>query len=112
MGFASFFTDFSTEMILGILPLFIVNNVGASKEYGYLPIQVPIGEGPYSEQLLKSIPHYEELISMISIGRTRPSIPEYPEIANHIKQAIDEVYYGLKDLNMHWMMLFKSLQRL
>ena len=34
---------------------------------------------------------------MISIGRTRPNIPEYPEIANHIKQAIDEVYYGLKE---------------
>src|SRR5919106_1928708 len=31
MGFVSFFTDFSTEMILGILPLFIVNNLGASK---------------------------------------------------------------------------------
>ena len=31
MGFVSFFTDFSTEMILGILPLFIVNNLGASR---------------------------------------------------------------------------------
>src|SRR5918996_417208 len=31
MGFVSFFTDFSTEMILGIFPLFIVNNLGASK---------------------------------------------------------------------------------
>jgi MFS family permease len=32
LGFVSFFTDFSTEMILGILPLFIVTNLGASKE--------------------------------------------------------------------------------
>ena len=31
MGLVSFFTDFSTEMILGILPLYIVNNLGASK---------------------------------------------------------------------------------
>ena len=31
MGFVSFFTDFSTEMILGILPIFIVNNLGASR---------------------------------------------------------------------------------
>jgi len=31
MGFVSFFTDFSTEMILGILPLFIVSNLGASR---------------------------------------------------------------------------------
>ena len=31
LGTVSFFTDFSTEMILGILPLFIVSNLGASK---------------------------------------------------------------------------------
>jgi MFS family permease len=31
LGLVSFFTDFSTEMILGILPLYIVNNLGASK---------------------------------------------------------------------------------
>ena len=31
LGFVSFFTDFSTEMILGILPLFIVTNLGATK---------------------------------------------------------------------------------
>jgi MFS family permease len=31
LGTVSFFTDFSTEMILGILPLFIVTNLGASK---------------------------------------------------------------------------------
>jgi MFS family permease len=31
LGLVSFFTDFSTEMILGILPLFIVNNLGASR---------------------------------------------------------------------------------
>jgi multiple sugar transport system substrate-binding protein len=67
------------------------------QKYGYLPTQVPIGEGPYSEQLRKSIPYYEELISMIPIGRTRPSITEYSEMADHIKQAIDEVYYGLKE---------------
>jgi Na+/melibiose symporter-like transporter len=31
LGFVSFFTDISTEMILGILPLFIVTNLGAPK---------------------------------------------------------------------------------
>src|SRR5919206_347633 len=31
LGLVSFFTDFSTEMVLGILPLFIVTNLGASK---------------------------------------------------------------------------------
>src|ERR671939_1296589 len=31
LGLVSFLTDFSTEMILGILPLFIVTNLGAPK---------------------------------------------------------------------------------
>jgi MFS family permease len=31
LGIVSFFTDFSTEMILGILPLFMVTNLGASR---------------------------------------------------------------------------------
>lgn len=31
LGLVSFFTDFSTEMILSILPLSITNNLGASK---------------------------------------------------------------------------------
>lgn len=31
LGLVSFFTDFSTEMILGVLPTFIVNNLGVSR---------------------------------------------------------------------------------
>ena len=31
LGLVSFFTDFSTEMVLGILPLFIVGNLGATR---------------------------------------------------------------------------------
>ena len=64
---------------------------------GYLPTQKPIGEGPYAANLNSSIPYYKEMISMISIGHSRPNIPEYPQIADNIKQAIDEVYYGMKD---------------
>ncbi len=33
LGLASFFTDFSTEMIIGILPTNLVNNLGVSKAY-------------------------------------------------------------------------------
>jgi MFS family permease len=31
LGLVSFFTDFSTEMVLGVLPLFIVSTLGASR---------------------------------------------------------------------------------
>lgn len=67
------------------------------QQYGYLPTQASIGEGPYSTQLRQSIPYYQEMISMIEVGGSRPSIPEYSEIANHIKQAMDEVFSGAKE---------------
>jgi multiple sugar transport system substrate-binding protein len=34
---------------------------------------------------------------MIPDANVKPSILEYPEIADHIRQAIDEVYYGVKE---------------
>ena len=67
------------------------------EKYGLLPTQIPIGEGPYAAKLNQTIPYYEDLISMIPIGHSRPNIPEYPQIADNIKQAIDEVYFGVKE---------------
>jgi multiple sugar transport system substrate-binding protein len=37
------------------------------------------------------------MISLIPFGGSRPSIPEYPMIAEYIRQAIDDVYYGIKE---------------
>ena len=64
------------------------------QEYGYLPTQRTLGEGPSSGPLKESIPYFEEMISMILYGRIRPNIPEYPEISEHIHQAIQQVYNG------------------
>ncbi|MGD1834138.1 MAG: extracellular solute-binding protein [Nitrososphaeraceae archaeon] len=61
---------------------------------GYLPTQKSIGEGEYSVQLKNTIPYYDELISMIEFGNGRPNIPEYPQIAEQIRQAIEQVYHG------------------
>ena len=66
-------------------------------EFGYLPTQKTIGEGTYSKQLNETIPYYKEMISMIQYGHSRPSVPEYPQIVNNIKQAIEEVYYNMKE---------------
>jgi multiple sugar transport system substrate-binding protein len=65
--------------------------------YAYLPTQKPIAEGTYSTQLNSTVPYYKELISMLSIGHSRPSIAEYPQLADNIRQAIDEVYLGTKE---------------
>jgi multiple sugar transport system substrate-binding protein len=64
------------------------------QQYGYLPTQRILGEGPSSEPLKQSIPFYEEMVSMIPYGQSRPNIPEYPEIAEDIHQAIQQVYDG------------------
>ena len=53
-----------------------------------------LGDGPSSQPLKESVPYFEEMVSMIPYGRSRPNIPEYPEIAEHIHQAIQQVYNG------------------
>jgi multiple sugar transport system substrate-binding protein len=64
------------------------------REMGFLPTQRTLGEGQFSEQSRESIPYFEEMVSMIPDGRSRPNIPEYPDIAEHIHQAIQQVYNG------------------
>ncbi|HEU5461442.1 MAG TPA: extracellular solute-binding protein [Nitrososphaeraceae archaeon] len=64
-------------------------------QQGYLPTQKSIGEGKYSEELKSTIPYYEELISLIALGKGRPNIPEYPIVAEHIRNAIEQVYNGM-----------------
>jgi multiple sugar transport system substrate-binding protein len=68
-------------------------------EQAYLPTQISLsqGTGPYTEQLRRSFPFYDQMISMIPEGRSRPSIAEYPVISDNIRQALDEVEHGLKD---------------
>jgi multiple sugar transport system substrate-binding protein len=57
------------------------------------------GPDPSAKQLRKSIPFFDDMVSMIPQGKARPSTAAYPAIAQHIRQAIDEVVYGLKDPN-------------
>src|SRR5919199_68259 len=68
-------------------------------EQAYLPTQISLGEGTgqYTEQLRRSFPFYDQMISMIHEARSRPSIPEYPVISDNIRQALGEVEHGLKD---------------
>jgi multiple sugar transport system substrate-binding protein len=64
------------------------------QESGHLPTQRTLGEGPSSEPLKQSLPYFEEMVSMIPHGRSRPNVAEYPQIAEHIHQAIQQVYNG------------------
>ena len=64
------------------------------RDMGFLPTQHTLGEGPSSEPLKESIPYFEEMVSVIPYGRGRPTTAEYSQIAEHIHEAIQQVYNG------------------
>jgi multiple sugar transport system substrate-binding protein len=66
-------------------------------KHSYLPTQIPIGHGDFAASLNQTTSYYDELISMINIANARSSIPEYPQIAEHIHQALNEVFYGIEE---------------
>ena len=87
--------DLAWELITTILePKILAPYLAA---HANLPTQIPIGEGNYSQTANNTIPYYSQLISMIESGYNRPNIPEYPQIAEHIKRALDDVFHGLKE---------------
>jgi multiple sugar transport system substrate-binding protein len=66
---------------------------------GYLPTQISMGTSDLINSTISSssYPYYRQLVSMIPSAGTRPSIPEYPQIADNIRQAIYEVQFENKD---------------
>jgi hypothetical protein len=50
-------------------------------EHRVLPTQITIGEGEPRLNVSSSYPCYDEMISAIPFGGSRPSIPEFPQIA-------------------------------
>jgi multiple sugar transport system substrate-binding protein len=87
--------DLAWELVTTILePKILAPYLAA---HANLPTQIPIGEGNYSQTANNTIPYYSGLVDMIERGYNRPNIPEYPQIAEHIKQALDDVYSGLKE---------------
>lgn len=65
--------------------------------HSYLPTQIPIGHGPFAASLNRTTPYYNELISMINVANARSSIPEYPQIAEHVRQALNKVFYRIEE---------------
>jgi multiple sugar transport system substrate-binding protein len=65
---------------------------------GFLPTQTTLGQNtnPFADHLRKSVLFYDDMISMIPTGRGRPNIAEYQAIADNVREALDEVFYGIK----------------
>jgi multiple sugar transport system substrate-binding protein len=85
--------DLSWELITMIME---PKNIAPWLEhYGYLPTQATIGQGRMLNNTESSFPYYNQMISMIPLGHSRPSIPQYPLLAQNVRHAIDNVYSGL-----------------
>jgi multiple sugar transport system substrate-binding protein len=67
---------------------------------GLLPTQISMGTSDLLNTTVSSHPYYRQLVSMIPHAGTRPSIPEYPQIAYNIRQAIYEIQFENKDPNL------------
>ncbi|MGD2176334.1 MAG: extracellular solute-binding protein [Anaerolineae bacterium] len=66
-------------------------------DFAYLPTERTIAEEePYASTLAEAMPFFEELVEVLPQGRNRPNIAEYPELAEQMRIAIEEVYYGRK----------------
>jgi multiple sugar transport system substrate-binding protein len=63
------------------------NNDGA--KYTFLPTRQSIGQGNYSTYFYHTLPYSKEILSLVQYGHGRPAIPEYPQISEHIRQAIN-----------------------
>jgi multiple sugar transport system substrate-binding protein len=64
---------------------------------GYLPTQISIGQGQYAARVNSSIPYYDDMISMIQLARSRPVIPEFPEIDLYITKSLSDVCSRIKE---------------
>ena len=64
---------------------------------GYPPTQTSIGDGQYAARVNSSIPYYNDMISMIPFAKSRPVIPEFPEIDLIISQSLSDVCNGIKE---------------
>ena len=87
------------KLILSTIPYKYFSETCKRKIFkiGHCCIRI-VRKGPYANIIRSSIPFYDEIVSMISEGRSIPSIPEYQTIADHVRQALDEVYCGIKEL--------------
>jgi multiple sugar transport system substrate-binding protein len=66
-------------------------------ETGYLPTQKDIGQGPSLNVLNQTVPYYDKMLSMIPLGHSRPNIPEFPQMDDHVTQAVKQVCNGIKE---------------
>jgi multiple sugar transport system substrate-binding protein len=63
-------------------------------EAGSLPLTTDIGEAKGFDEFEASLPGLDKFIENTALARTRPTVPEYPQISQAMGQAIASVLYG------------------
>ena len=69
------------------------------KKYRGNPWSISARDGPFSANMSRSIPYFEEMVSMIPLGRMRPNVPDYPLVTENIGEAISQIYNGSNQPN-------------
>ena len=89
-------TSLHKELAWKLITIMLEPNILAPwlEEHGFLPTQIAIGENESLSQARSFVPYYDKMISAIPFGGARPNIPEYPQIAEDVHQAIHQVYNG------------------
>jgi len=63
-------------------------------KYGYLPTQKTIAQDrKYAGQMEQNIVFWKEFEDVLSYGAARPSIPEYPKVAEKLYEELSKVVY-------------------
>ena len=58
------------------------------EQYGFLPTQKTLGSGPQSAQFNQTIPFNNKMITMFPMAHSRPSLAEYPQIAENVREQL------------------------
>jgi multiple sugar transport system substrate-binding protein len=67
------------------------------QQTGLIPTQKTVGSGPELTQLNQTIPYYDDMISEVPFGRSRPNIPQFAQIDQQVSYALDQVCSGTKE---------------
>ena len=81
------------------------------EQYGFLPTQKTLGSGPQSAQFNQTIPFNNKMITMLPMAHSRPSLAEYPQIAENVREQLRTLIVASSSQSKHQTMLPQNLQR-
>ena len=75
------------------------------EQYGFLQTQKTLGSGSQSAQFNQTIPFNNKMITMVPMAHSRPSLAEYPQIAENVREQLRTLIMASRSQSKHQMML-------